>query len=98
MVDAVIGQMGGFGVAGASVDAEQDWWAAGPLAWRAAEEQQQWQAELQHWRKPGQAAGRRLLLLRRQVLLLAAAAGQAEAVMDGEQQWLLPPVQMDPAM
>lgn len=74
------------GEALASQDQEQEWWCSGPLAWKAAEEREQWQAECQ-----AAAAARSTAVTD------VAAAGTARQVNgndggDGEQQWLQPPV------
>lgn len=92
-VDAVKGQVEALGNAGKSVDAEQDWWSAGPLAWGPAEERQQWKEEQQLQGVQQAAAGG------------PAGAGEPDAagveqdgLIDGEQQWLLPPVSRDHAV
>ncbi|KAF8069593.1 RPS1 [Scenedesmus sp. PABB004] len=55
--------------------AEQGWWAEGPLAWRAADEREQWAAEL----AAAPAAAE------------APRSAPSDAAVDGEQQWLQPP-------
>eukprot|EP00775_Hariotina_reticulata_P004453 gene4453-4709_t len=91
-VDSVKGHVEALGVAGKSVDAEQDWWSAGPLAWGPEEERQQWKEEQQLQVVQQGAAG-------------ATGVGEPDAVgvqqdgfMDVEQQWLLPPVLSEPAV
>lgn len=76
----------------ASFDEEQSWWAAGPLSWRTADEREQWKAEQQlHKQHKAQHSFK----------AQAPAAGEALSSLDkegvdAEQQWLQPPVLLEP--
>jgi hypothetical protein len=85
------------GEALSSQDQEQEWWCSGPLAWKAAEERQQWQAECQAaaaTRSGGSAGGAAAARRRKQ----KGEDGNARQPVgsedsgEGEQQWLQGPV------
>jgi hypothetical protein len=76
----------------ASQDQEQEWWCSGPLAWKAADEREQWQAECQ-------AAAARTVAAAAAAANVCGGNGKGgnagqqlkfEDGVDGEQQWLQP--------
>lgn len=81
---------------GSGEEDEQGWWCEGPLAWRAADEREQWRAEQQLVREAATAAAAMAGAAQQQQLPSTAAADEAEA--DGEMLWLQPPAQLDPAV
>jgi hypothetical protein len=81
------------GEALSSQDQEQDWWCRAPLAWKAADEREQWQAETQA--AAARSAAAAAAAIGREVNGNGALSGQPlklEDGGDGEQQWLQPPV------
>ncbi|KAF6257317.1 hypothetical protein COO60DRAFT_1701906 [Scenedesmus sp. NREL 46B-D3] len=78
---------------GQEQEQEQEWWCSGPLAWKAADEREQWQAECQAGAAAVAAAAAAGANDCEGTAKDGVAGGQfgSEERRDAEQQWLQPP-------